>query len=682
MLGVVALFCLAGAEASAAEAPAAEGWPASFHFTYGDVRYEGVTALTPLKTKTKRKGVAVETESTYRLDDTMTVRICSTLFVDFGSREYTVWFENTGTAPSKELKDVVCLEADFDGREPVLRGIMGDHGFEYSPYEKNLTQEKVDFATWVGQPTHGVFPYFDLVHGDGGTLLALGWGGSWNAHFSGDAEKAHVKAVSNPDLDAVLLPGEKVRTALVVQLPYSGRDADAAMNLWRRWYLAHVLPKADGRGTPMKPIATACFAGDTGLPNMDGSVSERYFTWRRSLDVLRHENIKLDFRWVDAGWYCDGYKQTNLVDWHGVGTWELDSAKWPGHSFRESVMEYRKAGMRTFLWFEVERNTNVDGLVKNFGYKEEWSACGLNNLGNPECYEWTKNRIFKIFDETDIDMYREDFNIDPLHGWREFDKRRQQAKGIPSGGISENFGVQGHYALWDAIIAYMRKRGKCPFVDSCASGGGRNDLESMRRGFPIMRSDVDRMEVSRRLSQTSSLCRWLPYHGTFYKETPKALDTSTGAGPDNYVFRASLLPVCNLWEAFTHNPDFDYELLRRNLAEWRRLAPMTLKDFHVLTPWHAPLDDAGWTVFAWNDPESGDMILLAFRQAACKEPETTVAMNFVDAADVFECESLDEPGSLREIKGSDLRNGLALKLDAPRSCLVWHFRRLQKGAGK
>ena len=57
-------------------------------------------------------------------------------------------------------------------------------------------------------------------------------------------------------------------------------------------------------------------------------------------------------------------------------------------------------------------------------------------------------------------------------------------------------------------------------------------------------------------------------------------------------------------------------------------------------------------------------------------------MNFVDAADVFECESLDEPGSLREIKGNDLRNGLALKLDAPRSCLVWRFRRLQKGAGK
>ena len=49
--------------------------------------------------------------------------------------------------------------------------------------------------------------------------------------------------------------------------------------------------------------------------------------------------------------------------------------------------------------------------------------------------------------------------------------------------------------------------GKYTYVDSCASGGGRNDLESMRRGVPFLRSDSDRTTAAIRLAMTSSFSK-------------------------------------------------------------------------------------------------------------------------------------------------------------------------------
>ena len=170
--------------------------------------------------------------------------------------------------------------------------------------------------------------------------------------------------------DAQLLPGEKMRTALVVRIPYKGRDADQAANLWRRWYLKYILPR-NADGSDLKPLSTAGFAQDTGLPNSDGSISERHFTWRPTLEKLIAEKVVPDFRWFDAGWYSDPSGKTVESDWWGtIGSWELDKEKWPGATFRESNEACHKAGMKVFVWFEPERVTNVPDLVKNCDIRE------------------------------------------------------------------------------------------------------------------------------------------------------------------------------------------------------------------------------------------------------------------------------------------------------------------------
>ena len=259
------------------------------------------------------------------------------------------------------------------------------------------------------------------------------------------------------------MPGEKIRTGLVVLLNYKGRNEHTSVNKWRQWFMKYNLPKADATGNELKPFWTTCFAGDTGLPNSDGSISETYFTWQRTLKKLEHEKLLPDFRWFDAGWYFDPARQTVASDWWGtIGSWELDTVKWPGKTFRESNEACHSLGVKVLTWFEPERVTHIEDLAKNFGYKTEWGIktdhCITSNIGNPECLKWTLDRITKMMDENEIDMYREDNNSDPAAAWKILDSRDEELYGLPRQGINENKCIQGHYALWDGILAFCAQK--------------------------------------------------------------------------------------------------------------------------------------------------------------------------------------------------------------------------------
>ena len=394
---------------------------------------------------------------------------------------------------------------------------------------------------------------------------------------------------------------------------------------------------------------------------------------------MLEENIKPDFRWFDAGWYCDPAGNTVETDWWGtVGTWEIDQQKWPGETFRESVDEFHKHGIKTLVWFEPERVTHVDDLVRNYGYKKEWAiAAGgaiTNNIGNPECLEWTANRIIEMLDKNNVDLYREDNNANHNETWRKLDSEQTADMNLPRYGIAENNSIVGHYRLWDRIIEYCARAGKCTFVDSCASGGGRNDIESLRRGIPFMRSDADRTTSALRLSMSGSFNRWIPFHGSNTKETEGQLDPSTGAGSDAYVYRASYLPLFNFGEQFIHNPELDYDNMRRFLGEWKSVRHLLTKDMYVLTPWHSRDDKFGWTVFAYDSPETAESLLLAFRMEDCRDMYYTVKLPFADEDSVYMLENADS-GDEMTVPGSTLKEGIVLTLPNPRSCLMYRIKR-------
>src|SRR5207249_1757817 len=86
-------------------------------------------------------------------------------------------------------------------------------------------------------------------------------------------------------------------------------------------------------------------------------------------------------------------------------------------------------GVKSIVWFEPERVTGGTWLAEKH---PEWLLGGtLLNLGNPDARAWLTDHIDKLLTEQGIDLYRQDYNIDPLGYWRGNDKEDRQ-------GITEN----------------------------------------------------------------------------------------------------------------------------------------------------------------------------------------------------------------------------------------------------
>ena len=136
-------------------------------------------------------------------------------------------------------------------------------------------------------------------------------------------------------------------------------------------------------------------------------------------------------------------------------------------------------------------------------------------------------------------------------------------------------------------------------IDSCASGGRRNDLETLRRAVPLLRSDYIIEPVGNQC-HTYALSLWVPFYGT-----------GTGA-IDPYKFRSVMCP--HFTACFDmRNQQADWNLARKLIAEWRRIAPMMLGDYYPLTPYSLAND--AWIGWQFDRPEQGDGMLQVFRRS-------------------------------------------------------------------
>ena len=616
-----------------------------FVFTYNGKTYKGFPFL-----KKAEEIERIEEKETiiqkFVLDDNIEIKLILTHYYDYGATEFTVWFENNGKENSGILEDPhldMCIEA----ANPILRGILGDHQHQYKPYAYEAKSLKgLYFGSENGRATHIYFPYFNLEYDYGGMMLAIGWAGRWESMFESKGEKVRYIARYAMGIKTYLKPNEKIRTPLFLIAAYIVRDEYYATNYWRSWFMKYNLPKADADGNELKPFSTCSLAGDTGLENCDGSISENKDTWKRSLDKLFSEEIHFDYRWMDAGYYPDPSGATRYDYWGYVGVWEFDYKKWGenGKGFIQSVDYAHKHNVRTLLWTEPERVCMVDALVQNYAYNADWAIRQfpkeypfselyiMNNIADPECLKWTEKQIFKLLRDNKIDLFREDYNRDPAYAWLKLDKKESPNRW----GINECKGVAAHYQFLEDVIECTASYGGCAFVDSCASGGGRNDLQSLRYAVPVLRSDSDRTTTALRLSMTSSFCKWIPFHGACHLEKENDKECEQDGKSDVYTWRASYLPILNvLGGRFTQDENYDFEMLRFGLAEWEKVNFYLTKDFYPLTPWRDKSDKTGFTAHCYMDSETMSGVLLAFRMEDCRENFLQLTLPFIKEGEIY-----------------------------------------------
>ena len=562
-------------------------------------------------------------------------------YADFPAVEWTVYFTNLATNNLPLLEEIQALDTRMGNLgETVLHHWRGDSNTpeSYQPLARALAPgESKWFAPEGGRPSNGAFPYFNLQHPGGGRMLAVGWPGQWSATFTRELDGRLRLLAGQERVRVSLRPGEQIRTPLMVSFFWQGTDVVRAQNLWRRWMLEHNLPRPGGQ--PPAPMMAFCSGGFfEGLKVSEAS--ERQF-----IDILAREHIRLDYWWMDAGWYpCDA--------WPRVGTWEPDPTRFPGGI--KAVSDYAHGkGMKLILWFEPERVAGGTWLATNH---PQWLLEGkLLNLGNPEARTWLTEHIDHFITEQGVDLYRQDFNMDPLELWRRHDAPDRQ-------GLTENLHVQGYLAYWDEL----RRRHPGMLIDSCASGGRRNDLETLRRAVPLLRSDYQSFEgdpkfASGNQGHTYGLSSWIPYYGQGVYYNPEQYA---------YAVRSHFSPAFGM-AVDARKKDIDWPLFRQLADQWRQVAGHMVGDYYPLTPYS--LDEKEWIAWQFHSPKPGAGFVQAFRRSQSEEAGRTLVLRGLEPGVTYALTDLDT-NTVRKMTGGELmQQGLAVAIKSKPGALLLRY---------
>jgi alpha-galactosidase len=622
-----------------------------FSFTYG-----GKPSTELLKTWTlTREAKQLDenrTEHTLTYTDPKTglvLRCVGVEYRDYPTVEWTLYFKNTGQKDTAILADIQALDMELqrpavpssETMEFRLRHQRGAPATfrDYEPFETLLGPKTATRLSSVGgRPCDKDFPYFNLQEPTSqGMIIVVGWPGQWAATLTRDAEN-HLHIRAGQELTHFkLLPGEEVRTPLMVLQFWKGCDWIRSQNIWRRWMVAHNVPRPGGKLPPIQH--TPCSSHQFEEMYRTTTKDQMFF-----IDRYIEEGVKPDYWWMDAGWYpCDP------VGWPKTGTWEPDKRRFP-KGLREISDHAHDKGVKIIVWFEPERVAGGTWLSDNH---PEWIFGGKNggllNLGNPEAWKWLTQHVNKVIDEQGIDLYRQDYNIAPLGFWRGADAPDRQ-------GITEIKYVTGYLAYWDDLLKHHPNM----LIDSCASGGHRNDLETMRRSVPLLRSDYILEPVGNQ-GHTYGISLWIPYHGT------------GGNAIDPYILRSVMCPGFNSCLDMRRK-DLNFDLFRKIMKQWRQYAPYYLGDYYPLTPYN--LESTAWIGWQFDCPEKGEGVVQAFRRAESPYDSIQARLRGLEPDAVYTLTNFDVPGE-KHITGKELMNGgfsIPIK-DQPGSAVIMYKKR-------
>ena len=636
-----------------------------FSFRLGDETIHGMPERFTPKVA-KRRIDANLTEMRFSGTDPATglrIELDTLVYNDFPVYEWTLWLENTGCADTPIISEVKGGDFSVEGTSPVLHHGTGDHCTQEN-FETIITPlppgEAVHLEPIGGRPCDGNFPYLRVLCEGWGLNIAIGWPGQWAADIRGTADGCAIQA-GQQYFHAYLKPGERVRGPRMCVMAFDG-DVIRAANLWRRWHFAHVMPRQYGEMLKPKFVLVhnaEVHYGDEFIHASEGNQ-------REAMATFRNLGYSPDIWWIDAGWYpCPNEQGEN--QWWRTGTWEPDPARFP-HGLGPVGTTAAEWDADFLLWYEPERVTPDSWLDREhpewlIALKAEEGARGnrMLSLSIPACADWLIEHVDAQIKAFGLKIYRQDFNFNPLPYWQQDPADRL--------GITENLHLQNYLRFWDELLL----RNPDLMIDSCASGGRRNDLESMRRGVPLHFTDYGYGDFVVNQAMYHTMFCWIPYFRGMGLHSEGADGTFTHGGP----FKTDLFSLLNaMTPAFATaiEPDSSPEKhaeLQRVLPVWRQAAIMTLKgDFYPVTPYTKANDAFCCTQFDVPEEDCGFVQMLAMPQ--CSEGRFMPKLYVHSPDRMYRFENL-LTGETRQYAGNMLRDqGFEITLEK-RSGAVWFY---------
>jgi len=282
---------------------------------------------------------------------------------------------------------------------------------------------------------------------------------------------------------------------------------------------------------------------------------------------------------------------------------------------------------------------------------------GLFNLGIPEAREFMTKYLNTVIKEYGMDCLRIDYNLNPLPFWQFMNSKSSDCVGI-----AEVRYMEGLYRMWDDFL----KVNPHLFIDNCASGGCRIDLETCSRSIPLWRTDATigplfahdfNQAAIQNQVMTAGLSRYVPFN------------TSGMMGSTPYWFRSGFNAGISFCED-VRTAGYPKAQLKQAIAEGKRIRKYYFGNFYPLSKVNVNPDE--WCVTQYHRSDQEDGMIMAFRRHKSAYVSYTCELREIDPDARYEVtrSSSFKQGKSVEMRGSQLQKLVISIKEMPGSMLV------------
>jgi alpha-galactosidase len=580
-------------------------------------------------------------------------------YTDFDAVRWVLHFTNTAADNSKTLKEVKAIDISLKYNVPgefKLHSIEGNHisKRDFHPWTRVMcTGEEYQISPAGGRSSEETFPFFNIESPAGeGAVFAIGWSGTWVVDFEKTNDKTFSVKSGMKYFESYLKAGESIRTPSVCLLFWEGKDLMTGHNKFRRFVLAHLSRKINGK--------FARYPLSSGFNYRDPAPCTEYSCLTADYAIAmihRYTQFGLipEVYWLDAGWYTGASDFEHGKTWaNTVGNWTVDKTRFPD-GLKPVSDEVHKVGAKFMVWFEPER------VIRGTQWAEEHPQWMLDipnsnkdtyllfDLGNEKARQWMSKYIARMIRENGIDYYRQDFNMHPDIYWKANDERGRT-------GMKEIRHIEGLYSFWD----YLLKEFPTLLIDNCASGGRRLDLETISRSAPLWRSDYYHYDDPDGYQcHTYGLNFFLPLHGTGILQT------------DKYSFRSSVSSAL-IYNWKITNKNWSITEMQNCLKEYAEIRSFYYEDYYPLSGTENLVRDNIWLAYQMHRPSDDSGIVVAFRRSQSPDKSIIVQLSGLDSQRTYTISNYDNDVVLTKT-GKELMDGFELEIDEPRGSLLLHY---------
>jgi alpha-galactosidase len=527
-----------------------------------------------------------------------------------------------------------------------LTYLAGRWGAETQVNQEEIGPGKKVLESRRGNTGHQMNPWFALDNGAGeesGEVWfgALGWSGNWKIVIEQTPER-QVRVVggfNDFDFGYPLQPGESLETPSFYG-GYAPNGFGGASRMMHHFQLAETLPdRASPRARPV--LYNSWYATEFAVDEAgQKKLADRAATLGVELFV------------IDDGWF--GKRKD---DHAGLGDWYVNKQKFP-NGLRPLIDHVRSLGMKFGLWVEPEM-VNPDSDL--FRAHPDWAIQfpgrprteGRNQLVLNMAREDVREHIFGVLDrllaENDIAFLKWDMN------------RHLSEPGWPGLPADEQKKIWVRYVrnVYD-IIDRLRAKHPSLEIESCSGGGGRLDMEILRRTEQVWTSDntegLDRLRIQEGFTYGYSpkvMVNWIT-------DNPGFNGRST---PLPYRFHVSMTGSLGIGGDLNKWSEADLALAARMVRLYKQLRDTVQQGslYRLASPRTGP-----FTAVEYVSREGKQAVLFTFlERQQFGYPSPVVRLRGLDA-DAMYTVSCDEgrlAGKIGEASGSFLMNhGLRLRL--------------------